>query len=555
MKQVIYSIIFILLIDLTFHNCANPGRPTGGPKDTIPPILTYSSPINGTINFKEKTLELEFSEYINADKLKQQLIITPNSDLNYKSIVKRNKIEIKFESDLADSTTYNFNFANGVTDITEKNPAVNLSIALSTGPYIDSMSIKGSVEYLINKKPGKSFVVGLYPLSDSLDYFTQKPMYFTTANDSGNYQINYIKTGTYKIISFEDANSNFLLDPETETHGFLQDSIRLDSATVLPTIRCVLQNVKPLKLINTRTIGNYVEVKFNKTVDSISMDPYTPFNLIGDNKDIIRLYKPASINYKDSVTTLLSASDSLGNAINDTIKYVFLESNRKPAGFSFSLDKSKLEVNDNAEIKLSFNKPILSYDSSKISIQADSTFYSNPDVDLSWNYNRTMVDLTMDITEAYIDSLLVALTPADTSENDSTNSKAVTPELFFFIEKGAFVSVENDTTSQNSVGIRKTISKPRGVLNVELDTKRTHFEFQLINSNDEVVHKIFNSTSFSIESIKPGKYGIRILIDSDKDGIWSYGNLLTNEEPEEVFIYQEETSIRENWVVELSITF
>ncbi len=557
MKQLLYTIIFILIFDLSFQRCANPGRPSGGPKDTIPPTLIYSSPTSGTLNFNESLLELEFSEYINADKLKQQLIITPSTDLNYKAIVKRNKLAIKLEGDLQDSTTYNFNFANGVTDITEKNPAVNLSIAISTGPFIDSMSVKGSVEYLINQEPGKGFVIGLYPLTDSLDVFTDKPMYFTTANDSGNYEINYIKTGNYKIISFEDDNGNFLLDPDNEPHGFLSDTIQLDSATNLPVIRCVLQNIKPLKLINTRSIGSYVEVKFNKTVDSITIEPMNPYNLIGESKDVLRLYKPESINYNDTITSYIQASDSVGNTILDTIKYVFLESNRKPANFTYSFVQNKLELTDKPQIQLSFSKPIDTLIKNKISIQADSLLRLIPTFDYSWNRNNTKVDLTFDITESFIDSLQLSITPTDTVTTDSISlNNSITPsELLLFIEEGAFISVENDSSSEKSTGIRKVIDKPKGVLNVTLDTDLTHYEFQLLNTSNEVVQKISNTSTFSLEAVQPGKYKIRILIDSDKDGTWTYGNLLKNKEPEEVFIYEEQTSIRENWVVELSITF
>ena len=266
MKQLFYIIIFILFIDISFQNCANVGRPTGGSKDTIPPTLIYATPINGTTNFSDQVIKLEFSEYINADKLQQQLIITPGTDITYKSFVKKNKLIVKLDGKLKDSTTYNFNFANGVTDITEKNPAINLSLAFSTGSFIDSLSVEGSVEKLLTKEPGKNYVAGLYPLTDSLDYFADKPMYFTTANDSGIFKLNYIKKGNYKIISFDDDNGNFLLDPETESHGFLEAVIVLDSATILEPIRCILQNVKPIQLINARPVGRYVEIKFNKTI-------------------------------------------------------------------------------------------------------------------------------------------------------------------------------------------------------------------------------------------------------------------------------------------------
>lgn len=540
---------------MLFSNCANPGSPSGGPKDTIPPTLILSNPANGTTNFSGEMLEFEFSEYVNADKLKQQLIITPNSNLKYKSLIKRNKLVLKLDGELQDSTTYSFNFANGVTDITEKNPVVNLSLALSTGPYIDSMSVKGSVEDLLTKEPGKEYVVGLYPLTDSLNIFSDKPMYFTTANDSGNYKINYIKTGTYKIISFEDDNGNFLLDPETESHGFLADTILLDSATFLPPIRCLLQNVKPLALINVRPTGRYVEIKFNKQIDSYTITPELPSNIIGENKDIIRLYKSSYINYEDTITSYITASDSLQNQIIDTIKYVFLESNRKPSGFSYSFVNTTISIQDNPEVNLTFNKPIESFDTTQIFLKVDSTFSSLPLYSYKWNKNKTNITLQLQLKSLFIDSLLTTIAASDTLVKDSTK-KTSAPKarvLSLHADQAAFISIENDTTTSKSINFKKVPQLPKGVLKVKLNTSLTNFWFQLLDKNNKVSYQIANSTTFTFDSVQPGTYAIRILIDNNQDGEWSYGNLISNEEPEEVFIYEETTSIRENWVVELSI--
>lgn len=561
MKQILYIVIFIVLIDLSFQNCANPGRPTGGPKDTIPPTLTYSYPINGTTNFQENTIELEFSEYINADKIKQQLIITPSTDINYKSIVKRNKLIIRLDGELEDSTTYNFNFANGVTDITEKNPAINLSIAVSTGPSIDSMSIQGSVEDLLTQEPSKTFVVGLYPISDSLDLLASKPMYFATTNDSGNYKIQYIKSDNYRVIAFEDDNGNYILDPETESHGFLADTVRLDSATNLPSIRCLVQNVKPLSLINARPVGRYVEIKFNKSVDDYELTPPTPSNIVGENKDIIRLYKPVHVNYNDSITTYINASDSLGNSITDTIRYVYIESNRKPSAFNYSFNPNSLLLTDTPKINLQFSKPIQSFDTSKILMEADTLITYKPNYSYEWNSNSTQLDLSVLVTKALIDSLLSTLPKPDTTAADTIQTTGLkkpsnqTPQFSLSAEDGAFISVEQDSSTVKSVRIKESGTKSTGVLKVSLTTEKTHYWFQLLDTNDKVAYQNANSKSFSLSSVKPGTYSIRILIDDNKDGKWSYGNLMQNKEPEEVFIYDGSTSIRENWVVELDISF
>lgn len=565
MKKFFYLIILFLIVDLTFHSCANIGRPTGGPKDSIPPTLVYSIPETGTTNFDGQELTLEFSEYINADKLKQQLIITPKTDIQFKSVIKRNRLVIKLDTKLEDSTTYNFNFADGVTDITENNPATNLSIAFSTGPYIDSLSITGFVEELLTKEPGKKYVVGLYPFTDSLDYFTTNPIYFTTTNDSGRYSINYIKTGIYKIISFKDENSNYLLDPETESHGFLEDTINLMTSMKLDPIRCILQNVKPIELINHRPVGSYVELKFNKSPDSYTIEPqYLNHQKTGDKKDIIRIYKPDQINYEDSLTVSVTVSDSLGNMIDEDRKIVFLESSRKKGKLSISTTPNQIDLTKTQKINLVFNKPITQFDSTNISIKADSTFFYPISLISKWNDNRTSAEL---FTQIDTDSLYQQFEKSlftDSSQIDSTSQelkqsdlrqKTPTKKLSIEIPEGSFISVEGDTSNAVLIPVIKESEKPKGTLKIDIETSKKSFNLQLLDDNGKVRYNQKNQKAISFNTISPGNYTIRILIDDNNDGNWSYGNLLKNQEAESVYLHPEEISIRENWIVEMGISF
>lgn len=555
MKKYGFLLLTFLVIQLCFQQCANPGRPTGGPKDTIPPTLTYADPESGTTNFKGQTITLEFSEYINTDKLKEQLTITPKSKIQYKSIPKRNKLVIKLSDKLEDSTTYNFNFAEGVTDITEKNPVINLSIAFSTGPFIDSLSVEGKVEGLLDQKPSEGYLVGLYPASDTLDYFKHNPMYFTTANDSGTYSLQYIKQGTYKILAFNDENKNQLLDPETESHGFLSEEIKLDSSILLPNIKCILQNIKPLKLINYRSVGSYVEAKFNKMITSYEFSENSIYhNIIGDDQDIIRLYKSEEIVHGDSITTILHVEDSIDNQIIDTLTFAFRESNRKPYSLSYSAKEKSLTLTENPELNLTFNKPIITFDTSKIYIKADSTFTYKTNFKHNWNHNKTKLQIQFELNPELLLKKLEESIPEDTISTDSTKQEErpkKTPEVN--LDRGTFVSIENDTSEVKSLVIKEPAEKSSGVLNITLNTEISDFTIQLISTSDEVMYEEKNQKKVSFNSVSPDTYKIRILIDDNQDGKWSYGNLLKNEEPETVYIHPEETVIRENWVIDLNI--
>lgn len=572
MKQFILILVSVLLLDIVFQQCANPVSPTGGPKDTLAPNFIRSNPSIGAINFTDQILTLEFDEYINADKIQQNLIITPKSSIKYKHTIKKNKLVISFEAPFADSTTYSLNFFNGITDITEKNPAENLTLAFSTGSYIDSMVVSGSVTNLFTQKSSKDFTVGLYPINDTLSYLTDNPTYFTTTDGEGKFYLQYIKSGKYKIISFMDENKNLLLDPETEGHGFLSDTIKLFiTDSIQYTIRTQLINIKPIQFINARPIAQYIELKYNREIDTYSISPDSTYStIIGEKKDAIRIFKPSSYNYNDSVRFIITSLDSLSNSTTDTITSVFLESRRALPKFNSSfVSQANKELANNQRIKVKFSKPIISLDTSKLSFIKDSTFSYSIHPILNWNHNKTELEI---LTNINIDSLLSSLIktlPIDTTVLDSTqnqfSSQSSLPlkslvtssnyTLEFAIEKGAFISIENDTIKRKTLAYKTNEKKPYGTVNIELSTSYEKYTLQLLSSNDQVKYQMSNEQMISFSKVTPGTYSIRILIDSNKDGQWSYGNILKNIEPEPVYIYPEETTVRENWVLDLEISF
>ena len=64
-----------------------------------------------------------------------------------------------------------------------------------------------------------------------------------------------------------------------------------------------------------------------------------------------------------------------------------------------------------------------------------------------------------------------------------------------------------------------------------------------------------NEKSLTFKNLKPGKYKIRVLIDSNDDGVWSPGNMLKQIEPEPVYIHPEMLIIRADWETSLDLTF
>ena len=110
--------LFWLLLSLVACSCARQSTPTGGPKDTIPPILVSSKPYHEQVNFNGKNLELLFNELVVVNNPKEQMIITPSMGKDFTVEARKDRVLLSFENDFQDSTTYTFNFREAVQDIT-----------------------------------------------------------------------------------------------------------------------------------------------------------------------------------------------------------------------------------------------------------------------------------------------------------------------------------------------------------------------------------------------------------------------------------------------------
>ena len=125
--------------------CAQVVTPTGGSKDSEPPVIKLSKPENFSTNFKNKNVSITFDEYIQLKDLNKSLIISPPMEEKPMIRVKGKTLNINFDSFLKDSTTYNLYFGNALQDFNEGNPYLNFQYVFSTGSYIDSLSIKGKI--------------------------------------------------------------------------------------------------------------------------------------------------------------------------------------------------------------------------------------------------------------------------------------------------------------------------------------------------------------------------------------------------------------------------
>jgi len=571
MKSVFQFLILFSIIIYYLSNCASISPPGGGPRDTIPPVLIESTPENKSLNFSGTSVKLTYDEYLKVENLTKQLIITPILKDEYDFKIKKNSVELIFKEPFADTTTYTFNFQEAIKDITESNVTLDNVLAFSTGDYIDSLHITGKVLDLFTEKPVKESLICLYKINDTLDIFNSPPVYLTKSNTEGKFIIENIKNGRYKIYAYKDANSNLMCDIPKEMFGFKRDSIELNSNLDSIVMKIQYLNMQELFVQRDGPTGNYYEVKTNKPIVSYNVSPLndydTLYNNFGEDKKTIRFYN--NIGFNDSIPFILTATDSLDQFLQDTLYMKFRETKREKEFFTISFSpKNNSKIEEHFDGAFKFNKPVkkIIYDS--IYFEYDSVTFQHINDSLFIATKNTNDNIEFEIElfmSDYIESLkkldTANSTKADPANRQKADSKSNTKQntkfiLHLHVKKGAFISVENDSTDAFVNKYEQLRSDNYGIIKGKVASEHSSYTIQLLNTKFEVVSEIKDEKSYIFNNVDPGQYKIRVLVDNNGNGKWDPGNIFNNIEPEDIYFFQDNLSIRSNWeLTDIDLSF
>ena len=546
-------------------SCARQTSPTGGPKDTIPPILLKANPTNEQTNYTHRTLELTFDETVILNNPKEQIIITPDVGKEFDAEVKKNKVIVRFKNDLNDNTTYSVNFREAVQDITEKNPAQRLKLAFSTGDYIDSLSIEGKVYDLLRSKEIKDATVALYE-NDTFNIFKNKPSYLSKTDIKGNFQIENLKPGDYYIYAIEDKNKNLVVDSKSESYGFISEKISLTSNLKDIDIPIIRLDTRPLKLTSARPSGTYFNIKTSKSITRYKIQTNQSENLVSSfGEDMANIHIYNTIGDRDSIAIHLSALDSINNSIDTTLYLKF--SKREAKADVFKTSNNGFDVIGTKGLirgTVGFSKPLLQINFDSIFYQIDSANIikiTSQDVSLDSNLNILFIEKSFDKT-------LLIKKPATPTGKTNTPPKAkqlLTKEPLkekarpskpieyqLYLAKNSLISIELDSSKTIQETIRPSTLETTGVIIVQIQTQEENYLVQLLTKDFKIVTSTANTAKTVFEDLKPEDYFIRLIIDKNKDGTWSPGNFYTKQQPETAVFYKNEKgqiniNLKANW--------
>lgn len=536
-----FSYIFLTILLLIVLSCAQVVTPTGGPKDTVPPKVLKSIPGNFETNFSGNSLILQFDEFVQVKDANNEIIISPMIGGNPQLKIKGKTVEIKFDTLPKANTTYAINLGKAIVDNNEGNVLDSNLFVFSTGNIIDTLQITGKIMDAEWGKPEKNMFIMLY--ADTTDSIPLKnlPDYITKSSENGEFKIQHIKKGKYRLFALSDLNSNYIFDLPDEKIAFSNQILDIDSSVIFTELSAFKEAVDKQFIVSSEFVQyGKLRMIFNLPTKNINVKPLNyqfkkEWFLIEENKqkDTLHFWL-TDIDHLDSL--ILEITD--GNNILDTLE---LETFKKPIdnkkGGSRGSGKLKaLELN--AQINATISNPLNFNDSLIIN-------WSHPILSSDINkYILTQANDTLSIQLKTIDNALRKQVINFNRKEDSTYNLVILPNAVEDIFK-----LKNDTL-KFSCKIQNRNYYGTILLDIEGNISNSmNYIIDLIGEKNQIIksYSTTNLKNIKFDYLNPGEYGFRLIVDINNNNIWDTGNYLNNIQPEKTFIYNGTVSVKSNW--------
>ena len=561
----IIPVALILGMMMFSPSCANTTTPpSGGPKDTIPPIITKLYPLDGQINVpRHKTkLVLTFNEYVTV-KDPKSLFLSPPLEKAAKFKLQNKSVVVYFENDLDSNKTYTLDVTNAIADNNEGNMFPGYTLVFSTGNQIDSMLLTGIVQDCNTLQPIKGATVMLYKdLADSA-VFLHRPDAAVKTDDWGFFCLRNIQDTTYRLFAIIDENNNNIYEPETEKIAFVDSIIRplvkindslpeIQKYDMKDTICCLARNTeyelnvfreKPSKqlIVNKERVGE-------RTAYITFMAPYAQIDSIWIK----------GVPQDKLLTQFNLQQDSLEIWVNDprpqpdtlflNVKYMKTDTLGLLNSFT---EEIKLPKPKSALIAKTSRKDIKKEDTTAV-----FTVDAKPENIEQYGF---VVEFKYPLVQDAFDSLnFKSINPRQqeseekyTVKRDSLNLRKyiITPKNQFqpgyeYILKMPHRKFKDINGFYNdSLDVKVSLPKDDKLSTMMLNMSNVNNKY-IVDLLDEKRTKVLRNYIIEKDQtlvfpyLKAGKYSIRITEDLNKNGLVDTGNILEHKQPEKVLFYK-----------------
>ena len=547
------------------HSCANTTTPpTGGPKDTIPPLIVEVSPALGQINVpRHKTkLEIKFNEYV-VVKDPKSLFLSPPLEKAAQFKLKGKSVIVYFENDLDSNKTYTLDVTNAIADNNEGNMFPGYTLVFSTGDRIDSMMVTGVVQDCNTLNPIKGATVMLYKDHADSAIFKKRPDAAVKTDDWGFFCLRNIQDTLYRVYAIIDDNNNNMYEAENEKVAFIDtlfrptikvnDSIpELMKYDMKDTVSCLARQTelelnvfreKPAKqlIVNKERIGE-------RTAYITFMAPYAQIDSIWIK----------GVPKEKLITQFNLVQDSLEIWINDP----------KPQPDTLFLNVKYMKTDTlgllnsfTEEIKLAKPKTLLVGKAAKKDIKKEDTtcvFTLEAKPELVEQYGFVMEFKYPVVKEAFDSIIFRSVNPRQQETKgkfkviqDSLNLRKYTLkpvdkllpgwEYFMKVPHRKFTDINGFYNDSTEVKVTLPNDDKLSTISLLLTGVENKYIVDLLDEKRTNVIRSYNidkDQTLVFPYVKAGKYSIRFTEDRNENGLVDTGNLLEHKQPEKVLFYK-----------------
>ncbi len=555
------------------HSCANTTTPpSGGPKDTIPPVLVELYPYPGAKNVPVHKTQLmfKFDEFVTV-KDQQSIFLSPPMEKRPKFRLKGKAVIVSFENDLDSNRTYTLDVTNAIADNNEGNMFPGYTLAFSTGQHLDSMMITGTVQDCNTLMPLKGVTVMLYKDHADSAVFKHRPDAAGKTDDWGFFCLRNIQDTVYRLYAVKDDNNDNMYQAENnELIAFCDTLVR--PVTVvndsLPEI------IKYLMTDTVACLARKSEFELNMFRETPSKQMIVNKERLGERTAYITFMAPyADI---DSIWIKGVPAEKLITQFNlerDSLEIWVNDPGKQPDTLFLYVDYMKTDtlgalVPFTEEVKLAKPRQLGAAKSSSRDIKKEDTtavfsVTAEPETIEQYGY---VIEFKYPLVQSAFDSLVFRsvnprqqeATEKYTFMQDSLNLRKyiVRPvskllpgyEYFLKIPHRKFMDINGFYNDSLEVKVSLPNDDKLSSMSLVLTNVRNKYIIDLLNEKrDKIIrsYTVDQDATLLFPYITAGKYSLRITEDLNRNGLVDTGNLLEHKQPEKVkfFKLQDGTSL------------
>lgn len=559
----------MLMAALLAPSCANTSTPpSGGPRDTIPPVMVESEPLpNATMIStlpKKNNIVVTFDEFVVLKDPLTNFFLSPPTEKKIQSRIKGKSVVFSFEDTLQANTTYCIDFGEGIVDNNEGNIFPRMTFAFSTGEYVDSIYTSGTVVDAATMFPKEKITILFHTDPSDSAVFNLLPVAAAKSDKWGYFTVRNIKPGAYRVFAIEDLNNNNKYDPGEESVAFLDslfvaDSVMRpdrpellsydikDTAGIMSRPSAIQLNLfkelstKQFIRDNKRLTKRSAYIKFNAPyvqIDSLLIEG------IPDEK-VIREFNVL----QDSLTLWLNVQEEIKDTLNFRIKYMKTDDSLQKLVSVW--EDFKMMPYEKRYEKNRFGKNVEKLDTvAKFKVDANGETIEQEGITITFDY--PLIKAPLDSIQYYHITAKQQIAPEkftitqDTANIRKYHLKQIGDfmpgyEYVMKIPHRIFYDINGLPCDSTEVKVTLPNDDKLSTLILSMENVDGNYIIELISERRDKIFRTFRvdkNTSLHFPYLKKGKYSIRITEDKNCNGILDTGSLLKRRQPEKVILYK-----------------